>query len=616
MAKGQLMSEKAQDHDHGHDGPYEGHHAGEEQHIHPDPTSFIKKYVFSTDHKVIAKQFLWAGLLFLLIGGMLAMFIRWQWAFPGQVFPVLGKVVFSASGGKITPSNYNTIFTMHGLIMIFFAITPIMIGCFGNLTIPLMIGARDMAFPKLNLLSFWTFVVSQLLILASFFVTLGSAAAGWTTYAPLSTNVGTPGLGQTLVVAAIFVTGVATIMGGINYVVTVIRYRAPGMTWMRMPLTIWGLWLTAILNVLFVPVLGSAALLLLFDRIFGTQFYIAGSSAVGGGGDPILFQHLFWIFGHPEVYILILPAWGFVSDLVSFFGRKPAYWYRGSVYAMTAVTILSAVVYGHHMFVTGMNPMLGQSFMLLTLIISVPAELLFLNWLHTIWKGSIRWEVPMLYAVGVIFVFGLGGLTGIFLGTISTDLYLHDTMFVVGHFHFTMAAASFIASFAAISFWFPKMFGRMMNERLGKIHFWGTLIFITWVFGGQLIAGWSGHQRRLFDPYQYKFLENLHPLNKWTSYGAFILGAFQLVFVVNFFYSLAKGKKAEKNPWQVGTLEWTVPSPPPHHNYDKIPVVLRGPHEYANPEVRKILNRDWIGQDEELPEVKAGAVPEPAKADA
>src|SRR5216684_7960144 len=377
-------------------------HAAHPVDVHPEPTTFIRKYIFSTDHKVIAKQFLFAGLVFLAVGGALAMMIRWQWAYPGTRVPVFGMFLHR-SGGIITPATYQSIFTMHGLIMIFFAITPILIGCFGNFTIPLMIGAQDMAFPKLNMLSFWTFVLSLILVLASFFVQLGTAAAGWTTYAPLSTNVGTPGLGQTLVVGAIFVTGVATIMGGLNYVTTVVRLRAPGMTYLRMPATVWGLWLTAILNVLFVPVLGSAALLLLLDRNFGTQFYIAGSSAVRGGGDPILFQHLFWIFGHPEVYILILPPWGFVTDLVSFFARKPAYWYRGSIFAMSAVTVLSAVVYGHHMFVTGMNPMLGQSFMTLTLIISVPAELLFLNWLHTMWKGSIRPTVPMLFALGTIF---------------------------------------------------------------------------------------------------------------------------------------------------------------------------------------------------------------------
>jgi cytochrome c oxidase subunit 1 len=590
--------------------------AGEElimelQHIHPEPTSFVRKYLFSTDHKVIAKQFLWAGLLFLAFGGGLAMLIRWQWAFPGEPVPAVGSILFPNSNGAITPANYNGIFTMHGLIMIFFAITPIMIGAFGNFCIPLMIGARDMAFPTLNMLSFWTFLLSQLLVIASFCVQLGTAAAGWTTYAPLSTNVGTPGWGQSLVVMAIFITGIATIMGGINYVTTVVRLRAPGMTYMRMPATVWGLWLTAILNVLFVPVLGSAGLLLLLDRMFGTQFYVAGSSAVRGGGDPILFQHLFWIFGHPEVYILILPPWGFVTDLVSFFSRKPAYWFKGSVLAMTAVSVLSAVVYGHHMFVTGMNPLLGQSFMTLTLIISVPAELLFLNWLHTMWKGSIRLTVPMLFTLGTIFVFGLGGLTGLFLGTISTDLYLHDTMFVVGHFHLTMAAAAFLASFAAIYFWFPKMFGRNMDQTLGKWHFWFSVIFITLLFCGQLAAGYAGHQRRLYDPYQYTFLQHLHNLNKWTSYFAFILAASQITFVINFFKSVFAGSKAEENPWQVGTLEWTLPSPPVHHNFDVVPTVYRGPHEYSNPAVKKALGRDWIGQAEADPE-SAEAPNEPA----
>ena len=570
------------------------------QPIHPEPTSFLSRYVFSHDHKYIAKQFVWAGLLFLLIGGLLAMAIRWQWAFPGQPVPAVGNLFLAGTGGVITPSAYSGIFTMHGLIMIFFAITPILIGAFGNYCIPLMIGARDMAFPLLNMLSFWTFVVSQLLVLASFVQRLGTAAAGWTTYPPLSTNVGTPGNGQTLVVLALFVTGIATIMGGVNYITTVVRLRAPGMTYMRMPLTVWGLWLTAILNVLFVPVLGSAGLLLLFDRVFHTQFFVAG--AAGGKGDPILFQHLFWIFGHPEVYILILPAWGIVSDLLSFFARKPAYWYKGSVYAMCAVSILSAVVYGHHMFVTGMSPLLGQGFMLLTLIISVPAEVLFLNWLHTLWKGSIRLTSPMLFALGMVFVFGLGGLTGIFLGTISTDLYLHDTMFVVGHFHYTMAAASFLASFAAIYYWFPKMYGRQMNETLAKLHFWPTVIFITLVFGGQMLAGYSGQQRRLYDPYQYTYLQHLRQLNIITSYSAFALGIVQLIFVYNFIASIFAGKKAEANPWQVGTLEWEIPSPPKYHNFDVVPTVIRGPHEYANPDAIKALGRDWLTQTEPLPE--------------
>jgi len=374
--------------------------------------------------------------------------------------------------------------------------------------------------------------------------------------------------------------------------------RAPGMSLFRMPLTVWGQFLTAILNVLFVPVLGSAALLLLMDRIFGTQFFIAGAAAVKGGGDPILFQHLFWIFGHPEVYILILPAWGIVADLLSYFSRKPANWYRGSVLAMSAVTVLSAVVYGHHMFQTGMNPLLGQGFMLLTLIISIPAEVLFLNWLRTIYKGSVRLTVPMLFALGMVFVFGFGGLTGLYLGAVAPDIYLHDTMFVVGHFHFTMAAASFLASFAGLYYWFPKMFGRMMSTRLGKAHFWISVIGITLVFGGQLLVGYAGQNRRLWNPFEYDLFRPLAPLNRWTSYAAFTLFFGQLIFVWNFFASLARGQKAENNPWQVGTLEWSTSSPPPPHNYDLIPVVLRGPHELSNPELKAALGRDWVGQAE------------------
>jgi cytochrome c oxidase subunit 1 len=587
-----------------------------EQHIHPEPKAFIWKYVFSIDHKVIAKQFLWTGLMFLALGGTLAMMIRWQWAYPKTAVPVVGQLFLSKTGGAITPPTYTSIFTMHGLIMIFWAITPILIGAFGNFCIPLMIGARDMAFPKLNMYSYWLFFASSILVILSFTSQLGAASAGWTTYPPLSSNVGAPGWGQTYMALAIFVTGVSTIMGGINYIVTVIRYRAPGMHWFRMPLTIWGLWLTAILNVLFVPVLGSAALLLALDRLAGTHFFVAGAAVGIQGGDPMLFQHLFWIFGHPEVYILILPVWGIVGDILSFFSRKPAFWYKGSVFAMIAVTVLSAVVYGHHMYQTGMAPLLGLGFEMLTLAISVPAVVLFVNWLNTIWKGSLRLEVPMLFALGMVFVFGAGGLTGLLLGTISTDIYLHDTMYVVGHFHLTMAAASFLGSFAALYFWFPKMYGKQMDQNLGKVHFWGSVVFITLVFGGQLVAGYSGQHRRLFEPYQYAYIRHLAPLNRWTSFAAFALGATQLIFVVNFVKSILMGKKAEQNPWHVSTLEWThCDSPPIYHNFDIVPTVVRGAHEYADPAVKKKLGRDYLDQVEPglgaVDEDSSAGMPEP-----
>jgi cytochrome c oxidase subunit 1 len=570
-------------------------------HIHPEPTSFLTKHVFSRDHKVIARQFLWLGLISLAIGGMMAMLIRWTLANPGVPFPILGKLLFSASDGVVPPDAYAALFTMHGTIMIFFAITPILIGAFGNFCIPLMIGARDMVFPILNMLSFWTAALATVVLMASLFVPYGAAASGWTAYPTLSTNVGQPGLGQTLWVAAVFLLGCSSIMGAVNYVTTVIAERAPGMGYFDMPLTVWGLWLTAILNAIFVPVIAAGLVLLFFDRVFGTSFFLAGSAVTGGGGDPILYQHLFWIFGHPEVYILILPAWGVVSDLLSFFARKQAFGARYTAMAMIVVVVLSAVVYGHHMFSTGLSPLLGQSFEILTMIISFPAVVLFLNWVRTIWKGQLRLEPPMLFALGVVFVFGLGGLTGLYLASITTDLYLHDSYFVVGHFHLTMAAAVFLGSFAAIYFWFPKMFGRLMHSGLGKLHYWLSVVPIVLIFCTMLFTGWAGMHRRIYAPAEYEFLRHLMPLTKMITHAAMLLGAVQLIFVVNFFWSLIRGKKASENPWEVGTLEWTIASPPPHYNYAEIPVVYHGPHEFNNPR-QKDPARDYIRQDERLPD--------------
>jgi len=389
-------------------------------------------------------------------------------------------------------------------------------------------------------------------------------------------------------------------MGGINYMTTIIRLRAPGMTWGRLPLTVWALFLTSVLNVLFIPVIGSAMILLFLDRVVGTSFFTPASLMQGGGGgDPILYQHLFWIFGHPEVYILILPAWGFVCDLLSFFARKPAFAYRWSVGAMVAVTVLSAVVYGHHMFTTGLSPMLGESFMLLTMIISVPAEVLFFNWLHTLWRGNIRLEVPMLWAIGVIFVFGLGGLTGIYLATIGTDIFLHDTYFVVGHFHLTMAASALFGTFGALTFWFPKMFGRRMNQTLGKIHFWGTFIPLTVVFCLMFAMGYAGMPRRYFNHTSAEWLRDLQHMNEWTTNAAFVLGAVQLIFVYNFIKSRWWGPPAETNPWKVGTLDWTMPTPVPYYNFKEIPTVHTGPHEFSHPALGD--DRDWIPMTEKLP---------------
>ena len=570
-----------------------------EQHIHAEPKTFLTKYIFSFDHKVIGKQFLWYGILFLGIGGMMALMIRWSLAFPDQAFPIIGQFMFPETAGVIPPDTYAMLFTMHGTIMIFYAITPILIGAFGNFCIPLMIGARDMVFPLLNLLSFWLAVISGLILMASLFTPLGAAAGGWTSYPTLSTLIGSPGTGQTLWSLAIFVLGISSTMGAINYITTIIVLRAPGMGYFDMPLTVWGLWLTAILNAIFLPVLGAGVLLLIFDRVFGTQFFLAGAAATSGAGDPVLFQHVFWIFGHPEVYILILPAWGIVSDLLSFFARKPAFGAKATALAMTSITILSTLVYGHHMFTTQMSPLLTQSFMTLTMTISIPSAIFFANWLGTIWRGSIRFDSPMLFALGVVFVFGLGGLTGLYLATVTTDIYLHDTYFVVGHFHYTMAASVLLGGFAAIYFWMPKMFGVVCNELLAKLHFWGTMLGLNGVFMGMMIVGYAGMHRRIYNPFVYEDLQRLIPINEFITWAAILMGLSQVIFVVNFIYSIFwNKKKASANPWNVGTLEWTIPSPAPNYNFKEIPVVKCGPHELGNPNLSS--GRDFQYQTEEL----------------
>lgn len=555
----------------------------------------------SSDHKDIGRKYLWTGLCALALGGFLAMLIRWQWAYPSVPVPWVGQPLFGGTGA-ITPSSYARIFTTHGLVMIFWAITPILIGGFGNFLLPLLIGAREVSFPRLNAASYWVFLFSLVLVVVSFVVPLGTASAGWTSYPPLAASVATPGVGETLVLVAFLFNGASTVMGAVNFLSTVLRERAPGMHWFRLPLTVWGIFLTAVLNLLFVPVVAVATGLLLMDRCLGTQFFINGAAAVHGGGDPLLYQHLFWIFAHPEVYILILPAWGIIGDVISFFARKPAHWYRGSVLALWAITALSGTVYAHHMFVAGIRPLLGKAFMLTTLSISLPSQVLAFNWLFTLWRGSIRLTTPMLFALGTVFVFSVGGLTGLYLGGLATDLYLHDTLWVVGHFHLIMAAATFLGAFCGIYFWFPKMFGRQLDERLGKIHFACSAVLLTLVFGGQLLAGYAGQPRRLFDPYQYAYLERLLPLNQWTSALAFALALSQGVFLWNLWRTLRSEVPARENPWEVGTLEWTLAaSPPAKGNFAEVPRVLRGPHVFSATVLETELGRDYLGQAEPLP---------------
>ncbi len=555
---------------------------------------FVRTYIFSTDHKMIARQFLFLGLFMMVIGGLLAMLIRWQLAWPETPVPGLGWLLRETEG-VIPPEVYNMLFTMHATLMIFFVIMPILAGSFGNFCIPLMIGARDMAFPRLNMISFWTGGVAGVLMLAGFFVKGGHAAAGWTSYAPLSavpTYTGTD-WGQNLWCISLIVLGASSMMGAINYITTVINMRAPGMTFFRMPLVVWSLFITAILLLLALPVLTSAAAMLLFDRTLGTHWFLPA-----GGGEPLLWQHLFWFFGHPEVYILILPAMGMASEILPVFARKPIFGYRAMVYSMLAICFLSWIVYGHHMFVSGMDPRVGIAFTLTTMVIAVPSAIKTFNWLGTLWGGSILFTTPMLNALAFVGMFVIGGLSGIFMASTPVDIFIQDTYFIVAHIHYVVFGGSIFGAFAAIYYWFPKMFGRMLNEPLGKLHFWTTFISYNVAFFPMHILGVGGMMRRIYNPTQYEFLQHLQWWNVLITYGAFALGLAQIFFVINFFWSLFAGKRATANPWNANTLEWTAPSPPPHLNWgDRIPTVYHGPYEYSVPGVPE----DFSPQNRPLP---------------
>jgi cytochrome c oxidase subunit 1 len=562
---------------------------------------FFRTYIFSTDHKMIGKQFLTMGLAMLVLGGILALLVRWQLAWPETAVPGMGWVPEPVMyDGIIPPETYNAFFTMHATIMIFFAVMPILVGCFGNFLIPLMIGARDMAFPLLNALSFWTAVPAGILMLSSFFVTGGPAAAGWTSYAPLSAVPAYTGVdwGQNLWCMSLIVLGISSLMGSVNYITTVVNMRAPGMTWFRLPLTIWALFITAILLLLALPVLTAALGMLLFDRMAGTHFFLPQ-----GGGEPLLWQHLFWFFGHPEVYILILPAMGMASDILSVFARKPIFGYRAMAFSMIAIAFLSWIVWGHHMFQSGMNPTLGMSFMLTTMVIGVPSAIKTFNWLGTLWGGRLQFTTPMLFAIGFVSMFVIGGLSGIYMASTPVDIYIHDTYYIVAHIHYVVFGGSMFGIFAGIYYWFPKMFGRMLNETLGKIHFWLTLIAFNLTFFPMHILGVAGHMRRIYNPMQYEFLKPMQHWNVLITIGALCLGAAQLVFVFNFFWSLIAGRRASANPWQANTLEWQAPSPPPHGNFPgPVPTVYRGPYEYSSP----LVSEDYLPQTRRLePQVAA-----------
>ncbi len=551
--------------------------------------SFVRKYIFSTDHKMIGIQFLFTTLCFFFVGGLLALLLRWQLAFPGKPVPVLGQLFPQNMmvGGVMLPEFYASLFTMHASVMIFFAIIPILVGAFGNFVVPLQIGAPDMAFPRLNMISYWVFWPAPFIVLTGFFVEGGAAATGWTAYPPLSAI---EPFGQTLWIVGVLFVGTSSIMGAINYLTTILNMRAPGMTLFRMPLTTWAIFITSILSLLATPVLTSALIMLLFDRTMGTHFFLSE-----GGGHPLLWQHLFWFYSHPAVYIMILPGMGIVSDVISTFSRKPLFGYKMMVFAIMAIAFLGFIVWGHHMFQSGMNPTVGTTFMLSTMLIAVPSAIKTFNWLGTMWGGSIRFTPAMLNAIAFVSMFVIGGLSGIFMASTALDMFIHDTYFIVAHIHYVLFGGSMFAAFAGIYYWFPKMFGRNLNDFLGKVHFIGTFIFFNCTFFPMHILGIGGHMRRIYDPMQYAHLRHLQPINVFITISAFLLGLAQLPFIINIIKGLFWGEKVDRNPWQSNTLEWVAPSPPPHGNFEAVPTVYREPYEYSVPG----RDKDWWPQNEQ-----------------
>ncbi len=567
------------DHDHEHE-----HHEG----------NFWTTYIFSEDHKVIAKQFLISGIFWALLGGTLSVIFRLQLGFPDMnlewLRPFLGGWI--TPDGKLDPEFYLALVTMHGTIMVFFVLTAGLSGTFSNFLIPLQIGARDMASGFMNMLSYWFFFASSVIMFTSLFLQDGPAGGGWTVYPPLSAlpqAIKGSGLGMTMWLVAMALFIVSSLLGGINYITTIINLRTKGMSFTRMPLTIWAFFFTAIIGLLSFPVLFSAALLLIFDRSFGTSFflsdiYIAGEALPNVGGSPVLFQHLFWFLGHPEVYIVLLPALGLSSEIIATNSRKPIFGYKAMIGSMLFIGILSFIVWAHHMFVTGMNPFLGSVFMLLTLIIAVPSAVKIFNYVTTLWQGNIRFTSAMLFSIGLVSFFLTGGITGIFLGNSAIDIQLHDTYFVVAHFHLVMGSASFFGMMAGVYHWFPKMFGRMMNEKLGYIHFWLTFVGVYLVFFPMHYIGIAGFPRRYYSWTNFETFSGFADLNMLVSVAAVVTLTAQFIFLFNFFYSMFRGKVASVNPWKSNTLEWTTPVNPGHGNWaGEIPNVYRWPYDYSKP---------------------------------
>ena len=573
-----------QDHAVSHDHDHEHHHH----------ETFLTKYVFSQDHKMIGKQFLITGITMAVIAMLLSILFRIQLAYPDKSFPLLTTLLGRfAPNGRLDPEFYLSLVTIHGTIMVFFVLTAGLSGTFSNLLIPLQVGARDMASPFVNMLSYWFFFIASIIMLSSFFIQKGPAGPGWTIYPPLSAlpkAMKGSELGMTLWLISMVLFVASSLMGGINYVSTVLNMRTKGMDLWKMPLTVWAFFLTAILGILSFPVLVAGVVLLIFDRSFGTSFYLSdivlnGKLLPYSGGSPILFQHLFWFLGHPEVYIVIMPAMGISSEVISVNSRKPIFGYHAMVYSLIGISTLSFIVWGHHMFVTGMNPFLGGVFMITTLIIAVPSAVKTFNWLATIWRGNIRFTPAMLFAIGLVSFFISGGVTGIFLGNATLDIPLHDTYFVVAHFHLVMGSAAIFGMLAGVYHWFPKLFaGRLMDEKLGYLHFWATFVCAYLVFFPMHFMGLDGVPRRYYAMTEFPAFNHWLSVNTFITWAAIVAALAQVAFLYNFFYSIFFGKKATQNPWNANTLEWTAPIEHIHGNWPgEIPTVYRWPYDYSKP---------------------------------
>ncbi len=578
----------ADEHAHGHSHDHHGH-----DHDHDHEDNFWSKYIFSTDHKMIAKQYLNVAIFMGFLAMFMSLIFRMQLAWPDAKLPFLEDVIGKwGKDGKLDPGFYLALVTIHGTIMVFFVLTAGLSGTFSNLLIPLQLGARDMASGFLNALSFWFFALSSIIMLFSLGIETGPASGGWTVYPPLSAlpqAIPGSGLGMTLWLVSMVFFIASSLLGSINYISTIINLRTKGMAMTRMPLTIWAFFITAILGVLSFPVLLAAALLLVFDRSFGTSFYLSdifidGAPLDHAGGSPILYQHLFWFLGHPEVYIVLLPALGLASEVISVNSRKPIFGYKAMIGSMLVIAFLSFIVWGHHMFVTGMNPFLGSVFVFTTLLVAIPSAVKVFNYITTLWRGNIQFTPQMLFGIGLVSTFITGGLTGIILGDSALDINVHDTYFVVAHFHIVMGSSAIFGMFAGVYHWFPKMYGRLMNKKLGFIHFWLTIIGLYGTFFPMHFLGLAGVPRRYYANTAYDGFANLININHVVTVFAIIGGLAQFIFLFNFYYSIKNGKKSSQNPWKSNTLEWTTPIEHLHGNWPgAIPEVHRWPYDYGKP---------------------------------